>query len=54
MVATNDDIVNAINELKSKLTPIEKIDNTPPSRTVYHNGVEVEYNELNGKWYPKK
>ena len=54
MVTTNDDILAALNkliELQPK-RPIE-MDSMPTSNQVFHDGVEVEYNIEEGKYYPK-
>jgi len=52
MVATNDDILTALNKLIDINTPKP---NTDISKvTVWHDNIEVELNKDDGKYYPKK
>ena len=51
MVATNDDILNALNKLielqTPKITPISEF-----KRTILHDGVIVELDKESGKYNP--
>ncbi len=52
MTATNDDILEALNKLVAIQTPKATLP-VIPQHHVYHDGVEVEYNETLKTWKPK-